>query len=186
MSLSEKFGKIGIPGFRTGNKWKMILASFVFVFIFFSIIPDNQRQANNNDTKSPMITPIITSAQVINSPIIYSDPMEIKENRTPVSTVIPKVNPAPVPITSPVETPDPVWIPEERFSGVYAFGTSDCDRIDHYIKMASNDSLNQSQRIWARKSAENLVWEGYKLFSAEKFMQRFCSGGNWVTNNKLN
>lgn len=34
MSMIEKLGKMGLPGFRSGRKWKMIIASIGYFFMF--------------------------------------------------------------------------------------------------------------------------------------------------------
>ncbi len=58
MSLYEKLGKLGIPGFRSGTKWKMILASVIYLFVFLAIIPgltDNQGKTKSTTIDSDKI-----------------------------------------------------------------------------------------------------------------------------------
>ena len=38
MSLNEKLGKMGIPGFRSGKKWKMAVAIFGYFWIFLILL----------------------------------------------------------------------------------------------------------------------------------------------------
>ncbi|VVB88852.1 Uncharacterised protein [uncultured archaeon] len=38
MSLAEKLGKMGVPGFRSGRRWKMAIATAAYLFIGFLIL----------------------------------------------------------------------------------------------------------------------------------------------------
>ena len=38
MSITEKLGKMGIPGFRSGKKWKMAIAIFGYFWIFIILL----------------------------------------------------------------------------------------------------------------------------------------------------
>ncbi len=48
MSLAERLGKMGIPGFRSGKKWKMVIATFGYLFIILMLLPT----PHNTDTQS--------------------------------------------------------------------------------------------------------------------------------------
>jgi hypothetical protein len=38
MSIIEKLGKAGVPGFRSGKKWKIVIASIVYFFIIMNVL----------------------------------------------------------------------------------------------------------------------------------------------------
>jgi len=51
MSITEKLGKAGIPGFRSGKKWKMLLASIGYLFIFRSTKKNPEKSQGLNYLK---------------------------------------------------------------------------------------------------------------------------------------
>lgn len=83
MSLTEKLGKMGIPGFRSATKWKMILATVAYLFLFIAIIPsppNTQEKPKSIDTttalitSTPVITPVPTVIQIqAHTPIIFNE-----------------------------------------------------------------------------------------------------------------
>jgi hypothetical protein len=38
MSINEKLGSMGIPGFRSGKKWKIALATLAYICLFFVLL----------------------------------------------------------------------------------------------------------------------------------------------------
>ena len=51
VGIAKKLGKMGIPGFRSGKTWKMILASIVYFFIIMAIIaPSGDRTTTSDAT----------------------------------------------------------------------------------------------------------------------------------------
>ncbi len=69
MSITEKLGKAGIPGFRSGKKWKMALAVFGYFWIFVIVLallsptPSPQKVAKTE--LAPTLTPVSTATPPI-------------------------------------------------------------------------------------------------------------------------
>ena len=97
MSITEKLGKAGVPGFRSEKKWKMLLASMGYFWIFSIIllvvlVPTPETTASDGGkvtaTPNPMpstSTPTPTTAKIIETststptptpPIIEYDDLE--------------------------------------------------------------------------------------------------------------
>ena len=69
MSIIEKLGKAGVPGFRSGKKWKIVIASIVYFFIIMNVL-------------------VISLAIVLSSPVDDSSvaPANIPATSTPSAT----------------------------------------------------------------------------------------------------
>ena len=57
--------KSKIPGFRSGKKWKKVIASIGYVFIVLAIIGSF---GNNNDNKSTPIEKKVAASSPVNTP----------------------------------------------------------------------------------------------------------------------
>lgn len=77
ISLTEKLGKMGIPGFRSGKKWKMVVAIFGYFLIFIILLalvsgppppkPTPQQPVENIQTitPTPIPSPVPTKTSII-------------------------------------------------------------------------------------------------------------------------
>ena len=90
MGIIEKLGKMGVPGFRSGKKWKMAVAVFGYFWIlmissaFLSglICPSPvEHEAKDEIAPSPAQTPTITQAA--------STPVVTTSTATPIPTTTP-------------------------------------------------------------------------------------------------
>lgn len=66
MSLAEKLGKMGIPGFRSGKTWKKIVATIGYFFIFImvlAIITPTEEKTTPTATIRPSVTQAVTTIQ---------------------------------------------------------------------------------------------------------------------------
>jgi len=79
MSITEKLGKAGIPGFRSGKKWKMLLASIGYLFIFsfiliVALVPPPETTQTQSPTPTHTPAPTTTPTESI---IVISDEDDI-------------------------------------------------------------------------------------------------------------
>ncbi len=93
MSIAEKLGKMGIPGFRSGKTWKMIIATIGYIFIFMmllAIISPTEENATPTAKIKPLITPVIPIATTTQPIAIATVVTTIEEPRSeePRSVVI--------------------------------------------------------------------------------------------------
>lgn len=92
MSITDKLGKMGIPGFRSGKKWKMVIASIGYFLILMIILgamtgPGPSQTSTNPVPEQKISTPVPTiqskSIEEIKKDAItipYKDLMRESEN----------------------------------------------------------------------------------------------------------
>ncbi len=81
MSLTERLGKMGIPGFRSGKTWKMIIATIGYIFIFMmllAIISPTEEKTTPTAKIRPLVTQIATTTQPIAVATIVATTEELR------------------------------------------------------------------------------------------------------------
>lgn len=101
MSLTERLGKAGIPGFRSGKRWKMLLAIPIYLFVGFMIFgyflfgPPEAGNQSTALTPTPTFTasateiePSPTITQAASTPIVMTSTSTPSPTATPFTPII--------------------------------------------------------------------------------------------------
>ncbi len=99
MGFIERLGKMGIPGFRSGKKWKMALAILGYFLLFLILLALIYPSPTPREPTRAAITPAPTATQAVAPTILATAAIPIL---TPTPT------PSPTPALTPIPTPSPI------------------------------------------------------------------------------
>jgi len=149
MSITEKLGMAGIPGFRSGKWWKMIIAVPVYLFIAFSVL---------------LVLAVILSGPPTKSAESTTGPVYLYPKAVPtpaITAYTPTAMPTPIPTLTALPTPTPIpyiWMEVAQITAdtkkkniVFYGKVFNVDEFEmSYKDMRTGDYTTPSKEYWIR------------------------------------